>query len=59
MGHGALTISTIRRRRLTETTHQTDADEIEDFIAKLTYFPRSGAGSMFKASITQQAVWSG
>lgn len=59
MGDGTLTISTVKRRRLTETTHQDDADNIEDFIAKLTYFPRSGTGGMFKATLTQQAFRNG
>ena len=51
MGDGTLTVSTIKRRWLTETTHQEDAENIEDFIAKLTYFLSSGTGSMFKATI--------
>ncbi len=59
MGDGTLTVSTIKRRWLTETTHQEDAENIEDFIAKLTYFPSSGTGSMFKATITQQNLRNG
>ncbi len=54
-----LTVSTIKRRRLTETTHQQDADTIEDLTVKVTCFPRNSTGRMFKATITQQTVRNG
>jgi len=59
MGDGTLTISILKTRRLTEATDQKDADDIEDFIAKVTYFPNNGTGSMFKATMTQQAFRDG
>jgi hypothetical protein len=63
MADGTLTVSTIKRRRLrfdnaeqTEIAHQKNANTIEDFIAKVTYFPGSRNGSMLKATITQRTA---
>lgn len=70
MENGTLTVSTIKQRRLIETGDQKDDDTIEDFIAKVTYFPgdrkrtgkRTGnrtatrTGSMFTATVRQQTL---
>ena len=62
---GTLTVSTKRRRF---RRHNLDHPEItlgentaglEDFTAKVTYFPDSRTGSMFEATIKQRMVWNG
>ncbi len=65
MEAGTLTVSAKLRRfrrhnpHLSETAREENADGIEDFTAKLRYFPDSRTGSMFEATSKQRMVWNG